>query len=396
MKKKRVKSLRNIVVAAIVVIFAVSLGACGSSGTGTGTGGGSADKTPAPATSGGSAPATSGGSSAVGAGMVDTSAFKTDKATKDIYIGFSEFNTVNTWRVQNDREIQYHAQELGIKLDTTNANSDPAKQVSDVQDLLAKGIDALVINAGSPTAMANAMKQCIAAGVPVILENSEVDDQTSYTGYVGTKAEDFGYTISTWLLDKLGNKGKIVVVDGIAGNSVSVLRHNGLQKALDELPDKGAGIEILNTYYGDWAYDKGKQIGEQMLAAYPQIDGVWSQGGAMSQGIVEAFQAANRPLVPITGEDSNGFLKMWANLKPQGFTSIAAADPTWQSAYALDVAMKALKGEPIKKLDYIEIPVITDDTLANYVKPNYSDAYWCNTHLPASYADKYYLNNGSN
>ena len=329
--------------------------------------------------------------SSEGGEMVDTTRFKSDKALEDYFIGYSEFNTVNTWRVQMNREIEHRANELGIRFEITNADSNTAKQISDVQDLLAKGIDALVINAGSPTAVANVLKQCIAEGVPVIIVNSEVDDPDSYTGYVGTSAEEYGYVISTWLLDAIDNEGKIVVVDGIAGNAVSVLRNNGLMRALAELPDGGAGIEILNTYHGDWAYDKGKQIGEQMLAAYPDIDAVWSQGGAMSQGIVEAFQAANRPLVPITGEDNNGFLKMWQELAPQGFTSIAGADPTWQSAYALDVAIKCLQGESILKMDYIPIPVITDDTLNDYVRMEYSDAYWANSRLPKEIADQFYL-----
>lgn len=326
--------------------------------------------------------------SKVEAGMVDTSAFKKDGPYT---IGFSNISVVNTWRAQMVHELEQEADKQGVKLYITDAGGDSAKQVSDIQDLLARGVDALLVAPGSSTATNAVTKKAIADGIPVIVFNAEVEGDDAFTGFVGSNAEDFGYTIGKWLVNELNGKGNIIILDGMAGNLINQQREDGLKKAIAELPDGGKNIKILATYYADWAYDKGKQSAEQALAAYPQIDGVFSQGGDMTRGALEAFKAAGRPLVPMTGEDNNGFLKLWKKYQPEGFKSIAASEPTWQSAVALDTALDALKGKPVKKYNYIPIPTITDSDIDQYVKMNYSDSYWCNSKLDPAVADKYYL-----
>ncbi len=320
--------------------------------------------------------------------MVDTSEYKKDGPYT---IGFSNISVVNTFREQMVKELEYAAAEQGIELYCTAAGGDTSKQVSDIQDLMSRGIDALLVAPGSTTATNNVTKQAIKNGIPVIIFNSEVNDPEAYTSYVGTDAMEFGYVLDKWLLNELDGKGNIIILNGQAGAGVGELRYAGFEKALEELPDGGKNINILANYYADWAYDKGKQSTEQALAAYPEIDGVWSQGGAMTQGAMEAFQAAGREYCPMTGEDSNGFLKMWQVAKEDGFKAIAASDATWVGTVALEYALKALNGEEIEKIHYIPVPTITDAEVDEYVKPQYSDAYWCNTKLPEEEADKYYL-----
>lgn len=84
----------------------------------------------------------------------------------------------------------------------------------------------------------------------------------------------------------------------------------------------------------------------------------------------------------MTGEDNNGFLKLWEKLKPEGFTSCAASEPTWEGAVALVFALRALQGEPVPKDFYIRVPTVTDENLDKYVRPDLSDSFWANTRLP--------------
>ena len=79
-----------------------------------------------------------------------------------------------------------------------------------------------------------------------------------------------------------------------------------------------------------------------MLSAYPEIDGVWSQGGAMTQGAIDAFIAAGRDLVPMTSEGNNGAIRAWIENKDKGLSCIAPSNPTYTSAEALRVVIKAL------------------------------------------------------
>lgn len=122
------------------------------------------------------------------------------------------------------------------------------------------------------------------------------------------------------------------------------------------------------------------------MTTYPNIDGIWSQGGAMSEAVLEAYMEKGLTPPPVTGEDGNGFLKLWKELKDSGkypgFDSIATSMPTWSSAKALEVALNALTGQPYEKETVLPIPTITSDTLDQYVKPDLPDSFWCNSQLP--------------
>jgi len=105
----------------------------------------------------------------------------------------------------------------------------------------------------------------------------------------------------------------------------------------------------------------------------------------MSEAAIEAYLEKGLKPPPVTGEDGNGFLKIWTELragKYPDFDSIATSMPTWCSAKAMEVALDALAGKPFEKKTVIPIPTITSDTLDQYVKPDLPDSFWCNSQLP--------------
>ena len=102
----------------------------------------------------------------------------------------------------------------------------------------------------------------------------------------------------------------------------------------------------------------------------------------MASGAVEAFLAADRPLCPMTGEDNNGFLKIWRDNTENGLTSIATSMPTWLFAEGARIGLDILDGNaPAEKDTVVEIPVITQDQLNDYVRDDLSDSFWANTHM---------------
>src|SRR6476646_91930 len=321
--------------------------------------------------------------------MVDTAKFKKAGPYK---MGFSNISVVNSWRVQMVRELE---QEKTLHSDVsdlfiTDAGGDVNKQIADVEDLLSKGIDALLITPASPDALVPVVQKALDAGIPVVVFNSSIAGDIA-TASIGTDETEFGYVIAKWLMGQIGCKGQIIALDGIAGNSISADRFNGLQKAINECADPTA-IKILSRTPADWPYAKRKIATEHAHAAYPQSVGVWSQGGAMPQGAMEVFQAAGRKLVLMTGDDNNGFMKLWKKLQPAGFKGIAASEPTWLSGSALNLALDALNGKPVPHKRLIPVPTITDANLDQYVKPDLSDDYWANSKLPADVAAKFYAN----
>lgn len=300
-------------------------------------------------------------------------------------IGVANYSLGNSWRVHMFAELQYAADhdDRIEELIITNADGNLAKQVSDIEDLMARGVDGLIVLPLSADGIAPIVEEAYDAGFPIVIYNNEIST-TKFHSIVWVDEYKFGWIGGKWLDEQLGGEGNIVVLEGIAGTSTSDLRTRG---ALDAL---SPGINVLARQPADWDYAKGKAAMEDLLAAYPNIDGIYSQGGAMSQGAIEALQAAGRPLVPVTGEGYNGFLKTWVRLLPEGFHSIGPDEPTWQSVEALNQMIACLQGETIEKWHELPLPVITDENVEDYVFPTCPDGVWANTKMDYETIDEIY------
>lgn len=301
-------------------------------------------------------------------------------ATGSYKVGFSNVWVGNSWGVQcvNELESYLKNDKRVSEYFITDANNDANKQISDIEDLISKNVDLLILQPISPEAVSAVVETAYDQGIVVVTCASPLATD-KYSASVLAKDEDFGRVGMEWLAEALGGKGKIIMLNGMSGVTVSTNRTDGAKKVLENYPD----IEILGEEYANWDYADGKTATENMLAAFPEVDGVWSQGGEMTRGAMEAFMAAGRDLVPMTGEDSNGFLKMWKEQAPSGFQAIATSMPTWLFAKGAEIGLDILDGkDPAEKDMVVDIPVITPDTLEDYVRDDLSDSFWANTKMP--------------
>jgi ribose transport system substrate-binding protein len=323
--------------------------------------------------------------------IVDTSGFKKDPPYT---IALLKFASANTFLAQMEYEAIDEASRYPeiVKFIVESADGDANKQATQIEDMVALGVDAIILNPVDTDTDVAAVEKAYAAGIPVVLIANKVNTD-KYVSLVQGNDIQFGKIPGDFLMNALGCKGKIIVLNGLTGNSTSDARRQGLTEAIKACPDGGVNVTILAEKDALWAYDQGKQVTEQMLAAYPQIDGVWSQGGAMTQGAIDAFEAANRPLVPMTGEDNNGFLLAWSQRISKGFKAIGVTFPTWQSRIGLQAALEALQGNPVDHFYGMAVQTITADNLSTYVRPEYTDAYWCSSLLPKAVADELFLRN---
>jgi ribose transport system substrate-binding protein len=307
-------------------------------------------------------------------------------------IGFINWSTANSWTVQIVEEVRDEATlypEIGEFI-IVSSEGDADTQISQIEDMIVRGVDALLLIPVSPDAIVPAVEEAADAGIPIVVFGADVNTDVYVTKLL-TDPRGFGRAQGDWLMETLNCEGKLIVLNGVTGISTSDERRGGLQDAIEACPDGGAGIEILAEEDAAWAYDQGKLAVERMLAAYPEIDGVWSQGGAMTQGAIDAFDAAGRALVPMTGEDNNGFLLAWQARLDEGFQAMSASEPTWQSRVALQAALRILQGQEVSSFYRLLSPVIFEEDIDLYVRPEYSDAYWSNSRLSQEAADALYL-----
>jgi len=293
-------------------------------------------------------------------------------------VGYDIYFGGNSWSVQLYKEFEAEAEKQAGTVDVTYTESELKvdKQIANIEDLVTKGVDAIIVTPISPTALIPTLKKAQAKGIKIVLLASKIRSQ-DYDALVTVNDEDFGKAGAEWLVKALSGKGKIIALNGISGISASDDRWAGAKEVFDAHAD----IEVVSAVDASWDYAQAKVAVSNLLAANPEIDGIWSQGGAMTLGAIDAFDAAQRALVPMTGEDNNGYLKRWVALNGKGFTSVAPSKPTWLGSEALLVAIKLLKGEAVEKDTIFPPPTITDENVAAKVRSDLSDSFWVNTRL---------------
>jgi ribose transport system substrate-binding protein len=308
------------------------------------------------------------------------------KKTTGFQMGFAGFFTGNSWNVQTFTTVQRAAKEDKeiANLIVANAETSVEKQIAQINDMIDKKVDGIVIVAASETAINPTLDAAIQEGIPVVATDHNVKND-NITSQIWVDQVKWGEVTAQWLIEKIGKKGgKIVVLNGAPGNSANNDRWGGAKKVFDAHPE----IEILAIANADWDQAKAQPIVATWLAAYPRIDGVWSQGGAMTAAAMIEFEKANRKLVPMVGEAYNGFMKMWIKNMPKGFTSIAPVLPNFDVQIALEVAKRAAKGEKVPHIVKVPLTIIRDDTVKQHVMMDKPDDYWPINWLPAGKVDE--------
>jgi len=220
-------------------------------------------------------------------------------------------------------------------------------------------LDAIIVDAGSATALDRVIADACSKGIVVANFDSLVDT-SELTTKIDTDQVMWGKLAAEWLVKQLGGKGKIIVLNGPAGVSVSDDRRKGAEPVFKANP----GIQILAETNTAYNAAPAQEAVTNLLFSNPEIDGVWSQGGALTAGAVTAFEKQGRALVPMTGENYRPFLEMW---KAKKLTAWATQQPNWLAAFAVYASVKALQGADIPAYIDVPLPIISADNLDSYL-----------------------------
>ena len=290
-------------------------------------------------------------------------------------IGFSWPGVGNTWIVQTIQEIKFAGgHDPNVKeLRFVDANWQPAKQVADIEDLMAHKVDALIVAPIAVDLVKAQLNAAAATGIPVIVFSPGGTFSNATVSVYGG-GEAFGKTGGEFLKDKLHGKGTIWAFRGVAGVGEEVARYNGLKEAL-----KGTDIKIGAEVYGDWNYAKGKQLCENLVASGQPVDGIWFSGADMTRACFDVFKEIGKPLVPMTGEANNGFLRAWKNA---GADSIGPIFTPGLGPAMVRAAVALLEGEPMYRAYYSDPKPVTNANFDQYYRPDLNDAYWFPSTLP--------------
>ncbi len=301
-------------------------------------------------------------------GYVDTSAF----AKEGPYdVCFSNASVSNSWRVMMKAHVDYgveEAQAAGLvdEYRYTDANDDPAKQISDVEDLLTQGCDVLILSAAASDVVDPAGQAAMEAGIPVVTLDRDVADPAHRVAYVEGDNCAMGKSQAEFIVEQLGGEGNVVELSGMAGASPAEERLRCANEVFAATP----GITVLEQAYTNWSPTEGQQIMATMITKYPEIDGVWSDAGLQGAGAIQAWLDAGLPVPPITGEDFQMFWRLWVENELNAF---APSFSSRQGYTAVQTALQILKGEPVPLHTFIDPLVATNDNIAELYNPKLPD-----------------------
>jgi ribose transport system substrate-binding protein len=253
-----------------------------------------------------------------------------------------------------------------VEIVVTDANGDIAKMTSDVEDVLAQGVDGIIISGGPIEAAPAALDAIEAAGVPVVLVDRLLAGE-NYTSWIGPDNYLIGQQVGAFIAERLGDSGRVVILrGGPADNSIGLNRTNGVTSELE-----GTGIEVsMAPDFGDWSEDGGFTLMEDMLTQYADISAVFCENDSMCLGAQRAIADAGRSEeMFITGVDGQKEAVLQI-LNGSNYVATGMNNSDQIGRAAFNRMMAILAGAQAPQQTVVPSPLITSENAIKFYNPD--------------------------
>jgi ribose transport system substrate-binding protein len=209
-------------------------------------------------------------------------------------VAFSQMENNGPWRIAETKSMNDEAAKRSDKyqLVVSDAQQQTAKQVSDVEDLVARGVDAIFLAPREFEGLAPALQAAKQAKIPVFLIDREAAGKVGedYVTFIGSNFVQQGERVGEWLAENTNGKAGIVELQGTAGSSVANDRAKGFKNVIEKYPD----MKILAAQPADFTRANGQKVMENLIQAHGKnITAVYAHNDEMALGAIQALKAAN-------------------------------------------------------------------------------------------------------
>jgi ribose transport system substrate-binding protein len=305
-------------------------------------------------------------------------------------IGISNSFITSEYRTQMIDELietnaEYMEKDLTTELVIESFDTDVAGQIEQIENLMNQGVDAILVNPGDAVGLNQILEEAVEQGILVMSIDQEIEAEGVIN--VGHDQYEWAQISAEWFAEKL-QEGDVVLIEGFIGHPANDLRMSAVYDAFAAYP----GINVLASESGSWDEATGQQVMSDFLAAFPNLNGYWTQDG-MAIGALEAVIAANPDPIPLgVGEARVKFLNLWKEMldADPNFETIAVANAPGVNSTALRIAVEMLQGRELDESKLagqyghqivIPIPVVVtpenfDEIYNTYVvEGDYPDSY---------------------
>lgn len=257
-------------------------------------------------------------------------------------IGLAVSTQSNPFFVTLKKGAEEEAQKQGLTLITVDAQDDPAKQIASIEDLIQKKVKVILVNPTDSDAVVGAVKAANAAGIPVVTLDRSVNGG-EVASHVASDNVAGGKMAAEYLLEKIGNQGDVVELEGIPGASAARERGQGFHDVIDQAKD----VKVVGRQPADFDRAKGLSVMENILQANKNVKGVFAHNDEMALGAVQALEAAGMKDVTVVGFDATD--DAVNAVKAGKMSATVAQKPELIGKTAVDAAKKIIDDQPVDK-----------------------------------------------
>jgi inositol transport system substrate-binding protein len=264
----------------------------------------------------------------------------------------------------------------GVELQVEDAGNDVAKQLDQIKNFAASGVQAIIVNPVDTSATQAMTDAAAAAKIPLVYVNRQpinVDTLPDTQAFVASNEQDSGTLETKEICAQLKAAGKteanIYVMEGELSNQAAVQRTKDIHEVMAG-PDCGVKLTILDEQTANWSRDEAANLMTNWISKGAKFDAVIANNDEMALGIINALKAAkiDKSTVLVGGVDAT----------QDALASVAAGElnvtvfqnAAGQGAGALEAALKLAKGEKVDKKVYIPFELVTKANLDKYMKKN--------------------------
>lgn len=232
------------------------------------------------------------------------------------------------------------ADQLGYKLIVLDSQNDPSKELANVEDLIIRGVKAILINPTDSDAVSNAIEMANKASIPVLTLDRGAN-RGDVVSHIASDNVAGGEMAGKFISEKIGAGARVIQLEGIAGTSAARERGEGFMNAV-----KSEKMDLLASQPADFDRTKGLNVMENMLTSKPNTQAVFAQNDEMALGAIRAVQASGKEILIVGFDGTDDGI---AAVKRGLLGATIAQQPGLIGEIGIESAVKLLKGETVAK-----------------------------------------------
>lgn len=278
-------------------------------------------------------------------------------------IGFTQSFSTIEWTVAQREQVEEGARKYGLKLVYLDGQNQAAKQVRDLEDLVTRKVDLIIIATWFAEAITPAVREVNKSGIPIVVLSSDLVGGVDYATHIWTDSLETGREVGRAMVKALGGKGNVVQIEGKPGSVVNQLRGKGFREVLQ----RENNVKIVAHTIANYERVQALKAMEDILQAHPKIDAVYAHNDDMALGVMQAFREAGR----------KGEAKIYGvdGIQPEALQAILDGEMTASWLYlplgseGVELAARVLAGQRVPRQVLLPSPLITKANVQEFYDP---------------------------